>query len=29
MTLEEKNAFSHRRKATDQLIQFLNENGTN
>ena len=24
MTMEEKNAFSHRRKATDQLIAFLN-----
>ncbi len=28
MTMEEKNVFSHRRKATDQLIQFLKENGT-
>jgi XTP/dITP diphosphohydrolase len=28
MTMEEKNRFSHRRKATDQLIQFLKENGT-
>lgn len=25
MSLEEKNMFSHRRKATDQLVQFLNE----
>lgn len=25
MTTEEKNAFSHRRKATDQLIQFLQQ----
>ncbi len=28
MTIEEKNVFSHRRKATEQLIQFLKENGT-
>lgn len=28
MTTEEKNQFSHRRKATDQLIQFLQQHGT-
>lgn len=26
MTMEEKNSFSHRRKATDQLIEFLHNN---
>ena len=26
MTMDEKNRFSHRRKATDKLIQFLNNN---
>lgn len=26
MTMEEKNVFSHRRKATDKLIKFLNKN---
>ena len=28
MTMEEKNVFSHRRKATEQLIQFLKDHGT-
>jgi XTP/dITP diphosphohydrolase len=27
MTIEEKNIYSHRRKATDQLIAFLSQNG--
>lgn len=29
MTMEEKNQFSHRRKATDQLTSFLSQYGTN
>jgi XTP/dITP diphosphohydrolase len=29
MSLEEKNVFSHRKKATQQLIEFLSQNGTN
>ncbi len=29
MTMEEKTIFSHRRKATDKLIQFLKNHGTN
>nr|MCU0322411.1 non-canonical purine NTP pyrophosphatase [Chitinophagaceae bacterium] len=27
MTMQEKNKFSHRKKATEQLIQFLSQNG--
>lgn len=29
MSLEEKNIFSHRKKATQQLIEFLSQNGNN
>jgi XTP/dITP diphosphohydrolase len=29
MTMEEKNGFSHRRKALDKLVKFLNGNTTN
>jgi len=28
MTMQEKNAFSHRRKATDKLLAFLSQHGT-
>ncbi|RYZ25059.1 MAG: non-canonical purine NTP pyrophosphatase, partial [Chitinophagaceae bacterium] len=29
MSMEEKNQFSHRRKAVDKLVSFLNQSGQN